>query len=40
MEMDLDIPDEVMTHPSMEMIRNLAAESVVLANVSCVRSHF
>jgi hypothetical protein len=33
-EMDLDIPDEVMTHPSMEMIRSMAAESLVLGNVS------
>ncbi len=33
-EMDLDIPDEVMTHPSMETIRSLAAESLVLGNVS------
>lgn len=34
LEMDLDIPDEVMTHPSMETIRSLAAESLVLGNVS------
>ena len=33
-EMDLDIPDEVMTHPSIETIRSLAAESLVLGNVS------
>jgi len=32
MEMDLDIPDEVMTHPSMERIRCMAAESLVLGN--------
>jgi len=32
MEMDLDIPDEVMTHPSLETIRSMAAESLVLAN--------
>ena len=38
MEMDLDIPDEVMTHPSLEMIRSMAAESLVLANVSSVCS--
>jgi hypothetical protein len=40
-EMDLEIPDEVMTHPSMERIRSLAAESLVLGNVSnvCSRSH-
>jgi Delta6-protoilludene synthase len=40
-EMDLDIPDEVMTHPSMERIRNLAAESMVLGNVSnvCIHSY-
>jgi len=31
-EMDLDMPDEVMTHPSIEVIRSLAAESLVLAN--------
>ncbi|KAF8486350.1 terpenoid synthase [Russula ochroleuca] len=31
-EMDLDIPDEVMTHSSMERIRSLAAESMVLGN--------
>jgi hypothetical protein len=34
LEMDLDIPDEVMTHPSLEMIRSMAAESLVLGNVS------
>ena len=33
-EMDLDIPDEVMAHSSMELIRSLAAESLVLGNVS------
>jgi hypothetical protein len=38
-EMDLDIPDQVMTHPSMERIRSLAAESLVLGNVSNVCSH-
>ena len=38
-EMDLDIPDEVMAHPSMERIRSLAAESLVLGNVSNVCSH-
>jgi hypothetical protein len=38
-EMDLDIPDEVMTHPSMERIRSLAAESLVLGNVSNVYGH-
>jgi hypothetical protein len=38
-EMDLDIPDEVMTHSSMERIRSLAAESMVLGNVSNVCSH-
>ncbi|KAH9992251.1 terpenoid synthase [Russula compacta] len=32
LEMDLDIPDKVMTHPSIEMIRSLTAESLVLAN--------
>jgi hypothetical protein len=37
-EMDLDIPDEVMTHPSMESIRSLVAESLVLGNVSNVFS--
>ena len=37
-EMDLDIPDDVMTHPSMESIRSLAAESLVLGNVSNVSS--
>jgi hypothetical protein len=35
-EMDLDIPDEVMTHPSLEMIRRMAAESLILGNVSTV----
>ena len=38
MEMDLDIPNEVMTHPSMETIHSLAAESLVLGNVSNVFS--
>lgn len=33
-EMDMDISDEVMTHPSMDTLRSLAAESLVLANVS------
>jgi Terpene synthase family 2, C-terminal metal binding len=33
MEMDLDIPDEVMAHSSMKLIRSLAAESLVLGNV-------
>ena len=37
-EMDLDIPDEVMTHPSMERIRSMAADSLVLGNVSSVKS--
>jgi hypothetical protein len=37
--MDLDIPDEVMTHPSMERIRSLAAESMVLGNVGNVCTH-
>jgi len=32
LEMDLDIPDEVMTHPSLELLRSLAAESLVLGN--------
>jgi Delta6-protoilludene synthase len=32
-EMDLDIPDDVMTHPSLEIIRSMAAESLVLGNV-------
>ena len=36
LEMDLDIPDEVMTHPSLEVIRSMAAESLVLGNVSAV----
>jgi Delta6-protoilludene synthase len=35
-EMDLDIPDEVMTHPSLEMLRSMAAESLVLGNVSTI----
>ena len=38
LEMDLDIPDEVMTHPSMRMLRNLAAESLVLGNVSIINA--
>lgn len=33
LEMDLDIPDEVMTHPSLELLRSLTAESLVLGNV-------
>ena len=33
-EMDLDIPDDVMTHASLEMLRRMAAESLVLGNVS------
>jgi hypothetical protein len=37
--MDLDIPEVVMTHPSMERIRSMAAESLVLGNVSNVYSH-
>lgn len=32
MEMDLDIPDEVMAHSSMEIMRSLVAESLVLGN--------
>jgi Delta6-protoilludene synthase len=40
MEMDLDISDEVMTHPSMEMLRSLAAESLVLGNVSAAFNRF
>lgn len=32
LEMDLNIPDEVMAHPSMELLRSLAAESLVLGN--------
>jgi hypothetical protein len=35
-EMDLDIPDEVMAHSSMGIIRSLAAESLVIGNVSDV----
>jgi Terpene synthase family 2, C-terminal metal binding len=35
-EMDLDMPGEVMAHSSMENLRNLAAESLVLGNVSDV----
>ena len=31
--MDLDISDEVTAHPSIEMLRGLAAESSVLGNV-------
>jgi hypothetical protein len=34
MEMDLDIPEDVMMHPSLEMFRKMAAESLVLGNVS------
>ncbi len=34
LEMDLSIPDEVMTHPSMEQLQSLAAESLVLGNVN------
>jgi hypothetical protein len=37
LEMDLDIPDEVMTHPSLEVIRSMTAESLVLGNVSAIR---
>jgi len=36
LEIDLDIPDEVMTHPSLELIRSMAAESLVLGNVSTI----
>ncbi|KAI9442038.1 terpenoid synthase [Lactarius psammicola] len=32
LEMDLNIPDEVMAHPSVELLRSLAAESLVLGN--------
>ena len=39
LEMDLDIPEEVMTHPSIERIRSMAAESLVLGNVSNGCSH-
>jgi Terpene synthase family 2, C-terminal metal binding len=35
-EMDLDISDEVMAHPSMDGLHRLAAESLVLGNVSRV----
>jgi Delta6-protoilludene synthase len=36
MEMDLNIPDEVMACSSMEIIRSLVAESLVLGNVKDV----
>ncbi|KAI0267825.1 terpenoid synthase [Gloeopeniophorella convolvens] len=32
LEMDLDIPDEVMEHPAIEALRALTAESLVLGN--------
>jgi Delta6-protoilludene synthase len=32
-ELGLDIPDEVMTHPAIESLLSLAAESTVLTNV-------
>ena len=37
-ELGLDIPDEVMTHPAMESLLGLAADSVVLTNVRIYRS--
>jgi hypothetical protein len=32
-ELGLDIPDEIMTHPAMESLLGLAADSIVLTNV-------
>ena len=32
-ELGLDIPDDVMTHPAIESLLSLAAESTVLTNV-------
>lgn len=32
-ELGLDIPDEIMTHPAMESLLSLAADSIVLTNV-------
>jgi len=32
-ELGLDIPDEVMEHPALELLRSLAADSTVLINV-------
>jgi hypothetical protein len=40
LEMDLDIPDDVMMHPSLEAIRGMTAESLVLGNVSAIRIFF
>jgi hypothetical protein len=37
-ELGLDIPDEIMTHPAMESILGLTADSVVLTNVGIHRS--
>jgi hypothetical protein len=36
-ELGLDIPDEIMTHPAMESLLTLAAESIVLTNVRIQR---
>jgi hypothetical protein len=33
-ELGIDIPDEVMGHPALESLRSLAADTVVLTNVS------
>jgi hypothetical protein len=35
-EAGLNIPDEVMAHPALENLRSLAAESLVLTNVSSI----
>ena len=32
-ELGLDIPDEVMEHPALELLRSLTADSTVLTNV-------
>jgi hypothetical protein len=37
-EMDLDIPEDVLSHPAIEILRSMAAESLVLGNVSTVSS--
>jgi Delta6-protoilludene synthase len=36
LEMDLDLPEDVMSHPALEMLRSMAAESLVLGNVGTI----
>ncbi len=37
-ELGLDIPDEIMTHPAMESLLGLVADSALLTNVRIYRS--